>query len=102
VLIFKESSFTLLPVKRGNLPDIFKDFPGLINKIPRLSKTFQDSKKIQDFSRMWQPCITLIPNWSAANSSLICVKSNANSNITTWKVKSLEVRTTLRSQLFYC
>jgi len=34
------------------LPDIFKDFSGLINKIPGLSRT---AKKIQDFSRMWQP-----------------------------------------------
>jgi len=32
-------------VKHGNLPDIFRDFSGLINKIPGLSRTFQDSKK---------------------------------------------------------
>jgi len=53
VLIFKESRFTILSQwSTGNLPDIFKDLPGLINKIQGL---FWTAKKNQDFSRMWQP-----------------------------------------------
>jgi len=42
-----------VPVSARNLPDIFKDFPGLINKFKDFPPGQQ--KKIQDFSRMWQP-----------------------------------------------
>ena len=51
-----KKSFTFCPGKsRENFPNFFHDFPGLINKIQGIARTFQDRKKIQDFSRMWQP-----------------------------------------------
>jgi len=34
-----------------------KYFQGLSRTYKQNSRIFQDSKKIQDFSRMWQPCI---------------------------------------------
>jgi len=43
-----------------NLPDIFKGFSGLINKIPRLSRTAK--KKIQDLLGAFQDVATLINN----------------------------------------
>jgi len=36
-----------------NLPDIFKDFPGLINKIQGLSKTAKKSWTFQDVVTLW-------------------------------------------------
>ena len=51
-----KKKFTFCPGQsRENLPNIFQDFPGLMNKIQGLSRTFQNRKKIQDFSSMWQP-----------------------------------------------
>ena len=50
---YKKNNFTFCPGKsRENSINIFQDFPGLTNKIQGLSRT---AKKIQDFSRMWQP-----------------------------------------------
>ena len=47
----------------GKLPNIFHDFPGLINKNQRLSRTFQDSKKnpglFQDVATLY--CILIPP-----------------------------------------
>jgi len=50
VLIVKDS----VPVKHGKPP---RYFPGLINKIPELSRTFQDSKK--KFPELFQDVATL-------------------------------------------
>jgi len=49
VLIIKESIPYSAPVKHGKPPRYFQDLQN--------SRTFQDSKKIQDFFRMWQPCV---------------------------------------------
>ena len=46
VIIKKLKNFTFcLGKSRENFINIFQDFPGLTNKIQRLSRTFQDSKK---------------------------------------------------------
>jgi len=50
VHIIKESSFTILSRwSTGNLSDIFKNFPALINKIQGLSRT----AKNPGLFRMW-------------------------------------------------
>ena len=52
-VIIKNNNFTFcLGKSRENVVNIFQDFPGFKNKIQGLSRT---AKKIQDFSRMWQP-----------------------------------------------
>ena len=53
-VITTKKNFTFCPGKsQENFPNFFQNFPELINKIQGLSRT---EKKIQDFSRMWQPC----------------------------------------------
>jgi len=42
----------LVPVKHGKPPRYFQR---LSRTCKQNSRTFQDSKKIKDFSRMWQP-----------------------------------------------
>ena len=63
-VITTKKNFTFCRGKsRENFPNFFQDFPGLKNKIPGLSRTFQDRKKsrtFQDFSRMWQPWFGLL------------------------------------------
>jgi len=72
----------------GNLPDIFKDFSGLINKIQGLSKT---AKKIQDFSRMWQPCGTLARKMTSygfiSPKTLLRIRVRAGVSVNTFSVK---------------
>ena len=56
--IIKNNNFTFcLGKSRENVVNIFQDFPELKNKIQGLSRT---AKKIQDFSRMWQPCLLFL------------------------------------------
>ena len=52
VIIIKKTSQSVLV----NHEKTFQIFSRTYNQIQGLSRTFQDSKKIQDFSRMWQPC----------------------------------------------
>ena len=52
---------------RENFPNFFQDFPGLINKIQGLSRTFQDRKKIQDFPGLFQDVATLDRGQSSTN-----------------------------------
>ena len=54
-VIIKKNSLSVLVNHGKTFETFFQDFPGLTNKIQGLLRTFQDSKKIQDFSRMWQP-----------------------------------------------
>ena len=57
---YKKNNFTFCSGKsRENSINIFQDFPGLTNKIQGLSRTFQDSKKIQDFPGLFQDVATL-------------------------------------------
>jgi len=52
VLIIQESSFTMLSrCSTGNLTDIFKDLPRLVNKIQGLSRT----KKFKTFPEYGNP-----------------------------------------------
>jgi len=54
VLIIKESSFSILSRwSTWNLSDIFKDFPGLINKIQGLSRTVKKSGLFQDVATLF-------------------------------------------------
>ena len=60
VIIKKLKNFTFcLGKSREYFINIFQDFPGLTNKIQGLSRTFQDSKKIQDFPGLFQDVATL-------------------------------------------
>ena len=55
VIILKK--FTFCPGQsRENLPNIFQDFPGLLNKIQGLSRTFQNRKKNPGLSRTFPGC----------------------------------------------
>ena len=46
VITTTTKNFTFCPGKsQENFPNFFQDFPGLINKIQGLSRTFQDRKK---------------------------------------------------------
>ena len=57
VPVIIKKKFTFCPGQsRENLPNIFQDFPGLMNKIQGLSRT---GKKIQDFPELFQDVATL-------------------------------------------
>ena len=57
VPVIIKKKFTFCPGQsRENLPNIFQDFPGLMNKIQGLSRTFQNRKKNPGLSRTFPGC----------------------------------------------
>ena len=55
-VITKTTSHSVLENHRKTLKTFFQDFPGLINEIQGLSRTFQDSKKNPGLSRTFPEC----------------------------------------------